>query len=136
MSGDPRPSSPPVVKPSVFVASLVDYVNGILHGRWVAVSTVDALSDTVLSVLAGSPWTAATGEPAEEWIILDHEGFTGIGPDAHEALADVVIMAEQIHPASSCEHSDLSPSTPTSVRNCNCQASPATRPKEVESKSN
>lgn len=90
--GDPR--STPHVPPAIFLASLTDYVNGIIHGRWVpARAPVGALQQALVDVLASSVWAARTGEPAEEWIILDHEGFPGVGPDAYEALPDVAALA-------------------------------------------
>ena len=95
MSGQSSSAAPPHVEPAVFIASLTDYVNGILHGRWVSArQAVEELAAAVTEVLATSPWAARTGEPAEEWIILDHEGFVGATPDPHEALDDVTRLAE------------------------------------------
>lgn len=37
MHGEPRPC-PPTVEPAIFIASLTDYVNGIIHGRWLPAS--------------------------------------------------------------------------------------------------
>ncbi len=93
MHGDPSPT-PPNVPPAIFIASLTDYVNGIIHGRWVPAraSPIDLQSE-LDAVLASSPWTRQTGEPAEEWIILDHEGFGSLCPDPHEALADLAALA-------------------------------------------
>lgn len=83
-----------MVPAAIFLASLTDYVNGIVHGHWVrARAPVAELQAVLDAVLASSPWAARTGEPAEEWIILDHEGFVGRAPDAHEALADVAALA-------------------------------------------
>lgn len=40
-------------------------------------------------MLAASPTTTRTGEPAEEWAIHDHEGFGGLEIDPHESLEEV-----------------------------------------------
>jgi antirestriction protein len=93
MYGDLCPSTPSTVHPAVFIASLTDYVNGILHGRWVDARSITAMADALTEVLASSPWTARTGEPAEEWIILDDEGFPGAAPGAHEPLDSVWALA-------------------------------------------
>ena len=97
MHGEPRPS-PPSVPPAIFLAPLTDYVNGIIHGRWVhARVPVPELEAELEAVLASSPWTQRTGEPAEGWIILDHEGFEGRAPDPHESLPGVSALAS--HPS-------------------------------------
>lgn len=93
MHGEPRPS-PAIVPPAIFLASLTDYVNGIIHGRWIqARAPVADLDAHLAQVLATSPWTRRTGEPAEEWTILDHEGFTGGVPGPHDSLAEVAALA-------------------------------------------
>lgn len=90
--GEPRPS-PPTVRPAIFIASLTDHVNGIIHGQWVqARAPVAVLQSALKAILASSPWAERTGEPAEEWIILDHEGF-GVSPHPHEAFPDVATVA-------------------------------------------
>ncbi len=70
-------------------------MNGIISGRWVPARTkVETLQAALDGVLATSPWSTRTGEPAEEWIILDHEGFQGDRPCEHEALQSVADLAE------------------------------------------
>lgn len=61
----PKPS------PSIYVASLADYNNGVLHGRWLdAAREPDELYADINAILAGSR------EPnAEEWAIHDYEQF-------------------------------------------------------------
>ena len=54
---------------------------------------VTALQQSLAEVLAWSTWTARTGEPAEEWIILDHEGLSGPPPGQHESFDRVVELA-------------------------------------------
>ncbi|ABW12090.1 Antirestriction ArdA family protein [Parafrankia sp. EAN1pec] len=59
----------------VYVTSLADYVNGDLHGRWIAADRdVEDLEGAVARLLATSPARRA-GEEAEEWAVHDYEGF-------------------------------------------------------------
>lgn len=84
------------VAPAIYVASLSDYNNGLLHGCWIsALLPESAIGTAIQDMLTASPWAARTGEPAEEWAILDHEGFTEPRPDAHESIADVVQLARR-----------------------------------------
>lgn len=93
-----RPAEPPLPEPEpheqqptppprIWVGSLADYNNGILHGAWIdaAQDEVD-LQAAVLAVLVTSPWTARTGEPAEDWAIHDYDGFGPLRIDEHENL--------------------------------------------------
>jgi antirestriction protein len=62
--------------PRVYVASLSDYNNGILHGDWLDAAQEPAeLQEGIDAILATSPTTKYYGEPAEEWAIHDDEGF-------------------------------------------------------------
>jgi antirestriction protein len=63
-------------EPRIWVTSLSDYNNGVLYGAWLDADRdpADVHSD-IHSMLAASPTTARTGEPAEEWAIFDYEGF-------------------------------------------------------------
>lgn len=93
MHGEPR-SCPSIIPAAIFLASLTDSVNGITHGRWVAAGVpVAELRQSLADVLASSAWTLRTGEPAEEWIVLDHESFVGPAPDRHETLERIVELA-------------------------------------------
>lgn len=61
----------------IYIASLSDYNNGILHGRWIDLDGLDG-SDVhaeIDEMLAESPTAKETGFPAEEWAIHDSEGF-------------------------------------------------------------
>ncbi|KDA44545.1 antirestriction protein ArdA [Frankia sp. BMG5.23] len=61
--------------PRIYVASLADYTNGELHGRWIAADRdVEDLEGAVARILATSP-ARRYGEAAEEWAIHDYEGF-------------------------------------------------------------
>lgn len=63
-------------EPTIWVASLSDYNNGILHGAWLdANRDPDEIHGDIQAMLAASPTMASTGEPAEEWAIHDYEGF-------------------------------------------------------------
>lgn len=57
--------------PAIYVASLADYNNGVLHGRWIdAAREPDAIQADIDAILASSR------EPnAEEWAIHDYEQF-------------------------------------------------------------
>ena len=64
--------SPDSVEPRIYVASLSDYNNGHLHGRWIsAAQDPDLIYDEIHQMLATSP-----SPQAEEWAIHDYEGFT------------------------------------------------------------
>ncbi|CAO5178565.1 hypothetical protein FAIPA1_410052 [Frankia sp. AiPs1] len=61
--------------PWVWIASLADYTNGYLHGRWVAADRdAEDLQAAVARILATSP-ARRHGEEAEEWAVHDYEGF-------------------------------------------------------------
>jgi len=63
-------------EPKIWVASLTDYNNGILHGAWLDASRDPAeIHGDIQVMLAASPTTASTGEAAEEWAIHDYEDF-------------------------------------------------------------
>ena len=83
--------------PRIYVASLSDYNNGILHGRWIdATSEVDEMQQAIDEMLATSPTTARYGEPAEEWAIHDYEDFGNIRVDENQSLATIAKWAEGI----------------------------------------
>src|SRR5947209_5812596 len=87
----------PVSRPRIWVASLADYNNGRLHGRWInAARDESVLQADIDSMLAASPLTAATGEPAEEWAIHDYDGFGSLRIDEHENLGWISQVAKGI----------------------------------------
>lgn len=62
--------------PRVYAASLSDYNNAIHHGRWIDLSvhtTKEEIQAEIDAMLADSPTTRRTGEPAEEWAFHDCE---------------------------------------------------------------
>lgn len=67
----PGSEAEPVLAPSIYVASLADYNNGTLHGRWIdAAREPEAIYADIKSMLAQSP-----EENAEEFAIHDYDQF-------------------------------------------------------------
>lgn len=67
----------------IYVASLTDYNNGVLHGRWIDLEEhlfdPSSVMDEVEEMLEESPTAPPDSDcPAEEWAIHDHEGFDGL----------------------------------------------------------
>lgn len=82
----------PPESPRIYVASLADYNDGRLHGRWIdAAQSVEALDEEVLAMLAGSPMPNA-----EEYAIHDFEGFGPWRLSEYESLAAVARVASGI----------------------------------------
>jgi antirestriction protein len=80
--------------PRIHVASLSDYNNGILHGRWIdAVADPEAMQNEIDEMLAASPMTALYGDVAEEWAVHDYDGFGAIRLGEHESLDFVARLA-------------------------------------------
>ncbi|MBB4853376.1 antirestriction protein [Mycobacteroides chelonae] len=70
-SEHPGPEGTPALAPKIYVASLADYNNGTLHGRWIdAARDADAVHADITAMLAQSR------EPgAEEFAIHDYDDF-------------------------------------------------------------
>jgi antirestriction protein len=86
-----------VAPPQIWVGSLSDYNNGVLHGAWLdAAREPEAIEADIHTMLAASPWTARTGEPAEEWGIFDTDNFGDCRIDQHEDLDWVSGVAQGI----------------------------------------
>jgi antirestriction protein len=80
-------------EPRIYVASLSDYNNGILHGAWINASRdVEDLRAEVTAMLASSP----TGN-AEEFAVHDYEGFGQYAVDEYESLDRLSRIARGIH---------------------------------------
>jgi antirestriction protein len=65
----------------IYLASLSDYNNAILHGVWFDIdstTTKEDIYDAINKMLAESPATKKYGELAEEYAIHDYEGFRSI----------------------------------------------------------
>lgn len=83
--------------PRIWVGSLSDYNNGVLHGDWIdAAREPDEIWADVHRILAESPTTARTGEPAEEWGIFDYDGFGSARVYQHDHLDGVARVARGI----------------------------------------
>lgn len=86
----------PESRPSIYVASLADYVNGTLHGEWLdATQTPDELHEQVQRMLAQSP-LAEQGEAVEEWAIHDYEGFGSLHIGEYDSFETVSAHAKGI----------------------------------------
>lgn len=82
------------VRPAIYVATLNDYNNGILHGAWIdATLPTEEIERCIADLLTTSPTALRTGEPADEWAILDHEGFAQ-SIDTHEDVVDIAAAAQ------------------------------------------
>jgi antirestriction protein len=74
--------------PRIYVACLVAYNNGRLHGAWIDATEPSEVMDKVRAMLAASP------EPdAEEWAIHDHEGFEGARLSEYASFGTVCALA-------------------------------------------
>lgn len=81
-------------RPRIYVASLADYNEGRIYGRWLRVpEEVSELEREIREMLAAAP---APG--AEEWAVHDHEGFFGIHigewPDLAKLCQAATFIAE------------------------------------------
>lgn len=89
-------------QPSIYVASLSDYNDGELHGRWIdATLGVDHIEEQVAEMLKSSPFAASKfarqwGLVSEEWAIHDHSGFSGLKIGEWEQFETVANLAEQL----------------------------------------
>jgi antirestriction protein len=83
--------------PSIWVGSLSDYNNGILHGEWIdAAREPDEIWADINRVLAASPTMAQQGDPAEEWAIFDHDGFGGARIGEYDRVEVVAAIARGV----------------------------------------
>lgn len=78
--------------PSIYVASLADYVNGYLTGEWIdATQDIDTIREEIHAMLATSK-----SEAPEEYAIHDYEGFGTLRLGEYEDLDRIVAIAEGI----------------------------------------
>lgn len=84
--------------PRIYVASLSDYNNGVLHGVWVDATDIDDIDEAVKAMLASSPTFKdfPEGGPAEEYAIHDYEGFGAYRVSEHAWLARVAEIGAAI----------------------------------------
>lgn len=82
----------PQLKPRIWVGSLADYNNGILHGEWLdAWGEPDEIGVGVARILEASPTPGA-----EEWSIFDYDDFAGLRISEHESLETVSRLAQGV----------------------------------------
>jgi antirestriction protein len=87
-----RPEQDYKETPRIYVASLSDYIDGRLHGKWVSAAVGhEELEAEVQAMLATSP----TGD-AEEFAIFDFEGFGPVRLGEYESLHTVATIANGI----------------------------------------
>jgi antirestriction protein len=97
MPAAPRHEQEQIAPPRIWVGSLSDYNNGVLHGAWIDAARDPAeIQADIDSMLTASPWTARTGEPAEEWGVFDHDNFGACRIDQHENLDWISAVANGI----------------------------------------
>ena len=84
-------------RPSIWIGSLLDYNNSILHGDWIdAAGDAEAIQADIATILRASPTARQTGEVAEEWGIFDHDGFSGVTIGEYESIDLVSRLAKGI----------------------------------------
>lgn len=82
----PKPS------PAIYVASLADYNNGRLHGRWIdAAREPDEIDADITAILASSREPAA-----EEWAIHDYEQFGAWKVNEYDSVEQISQIAKGI----------------------------------------
>ena len=94
------------LEPKIWVASLVDYNNGELHGAWIDLDgkTVTDIQEEIATMLEASPFAHSNfakthGLTAEEFAIHDHDGFGGVPVGEWTSIETIENMAALI-----CEH--------------------------------
>lgn len=82
----------PARNPRVWIGSLADYNNGVLHGDW-----VDAAVEEEALIAAAQAILATSEEPgAEEYAIFDYDDFGDFRPEQYEQLSLVAKVARGI----------------------------------------
>lgn len=92
MEQDTPEQQPKPETPKIYVASLSDYNDGRLHGRWIeANQEPEQLHQSVQDMLKTSPMPLA-----EEWAIHDYEGFGSVYLSEHESLETIARLAKGV----------------------------------------
>ena len=82
----------------IYVASLSDYNNGILHGAWFNLEDFEDAEDIQNAIqtriLDTSPTARETGLPAEEWAIHDYDGIYPEGLGEYESLEGLMNLQD------------------------------------------
>jgi antirestriction protein len=82
--------TPSGVMPRIWVGSLADYNNGELHGAW-----FDATRESVELTLATKFMLRLGHTPdAEEWAVMDYDGFAGIELGEYESFGTISRIAQ------------------------------------------
>ena len=107
MEGEPQPGAGPEPTgnqqeehererpehPRIYVASLSDYNDGVLHGDWIdAAENDETVHDQIAAMLARSPTTPH----AEEYAIHDYEGFGAYHVNEYESITTVTKIGRGI----------------------------------------
>ena len=81
----------------IYVASLTDYNNGVLHGEWIKLDghDSDTLKEAVGTMLSKSPTAARLNALAEEYAIHDSE-FGGIDIGEYESFHRIIDIYERL----------------------------------------
>lgn len=91
-NGQPRSEAEPALAPSIYVASLADYNNGTLRGRWIdAAREPEAIYADINAMLAQSP-----EENAEEFAIHDYDQFGSCRINEFDSIEKVSRIARGI----------------------------------------
>ena len=78
--------------PAIYAASLADYNDGRLHGRWIkANQEAEEIQAEISNMLAESRMAYA-----EEWAIHDYEGFASFQVSEYESIPTVARIAQGI----------------------------------------
>jgi antirestriction protein len=92
-----RAETPDEDRPKIWVGSLSDYNNGVLHGEWMdAAREPDEVHADIQRMLSASPTAAKYGDVAEEWGIFDHEGFGAHTVHEYDSIDTVSRIARGI----------------------------------------
>ncbi|KTC94704.1 antirestriction protein ArdA [Legionella erythra] len=79
-----------MISPSIYVACLASYIEGILHGKWIDASQGKVIIDEqIQEMLSESPI-----EYAEEYAIHDYEGFGSLRISEFEDLETIIQYVE------------------------------------------
>ncbi|ASR77194.1 anti-restriction protein [Mycobacterium phage MyraDee] len=86
--------------PRIYVASLSDYNNGDLHGKWFDPEDfdfdADHLYEAVQAMILDGP-AAKRGEVAEEWAIHDYDDFEELRISEYESFETVCDLAKLLN---------------------------------------
>jgi antirestriction protein len=103
MTHEPQPPEGPEIKhtpeaqPRIWVGSLSDYNDGILHGDWLdAARDAEDIQADIQRILATSPTMAEHGDVAEEWGIFDYDNFGSLQIEQYESINYVAAVARGI----------------------------------------